>query len=77
MNFTGRNHLKHNRPCSSCKKGFNGKNGNGYQPCGRKRTPPSPPVPPPMRKVVDDGSFLMPLAVALTAIAWVVAICIT
>jgi hypothetical protein len=27
--------------CESCEKGFNGRNGNGYQPCGCKPTKPS------------------------------------
>lgn len=27
-------HPKPKEPCNSCKNGFDGKNGNGYQPCG-------------------------------------------
>jgi hypothetical protein len=35
----------HKNKCESCKKGYNGRNGNGYQPCGCKPigegTPPT------------------------------------
>ncbi|MBM7424933.1 hypothetical protein HNR64_003270 [Spongiibacter marinus] len=32
--------------CKSCQRGFNGMDGNGYQPC---TCPPEPPAPPPCR----------------------------
>ncbi len=27
-----------NKKCDSCRRGFNGRNGNGYSPCGCKKT---------------------------------------
>jgi len=38
-------HKEDSEKCNSCENGFNGKNGNGYQPCGcdniKVSTPPS------------------------------------
>lgn len=31
--------------CNSCTKGYNGSNGNGYQPCSCRPKPPPPPPP--------------------------------
>ncbi len=51
------------KKCNSCEKGYNGRNGNGYQPCGCR-----PPEPPPCREVPDSGG---PALWLLAAVAWV------
>ena len=40
--------------CESCKKGFNGRNGNGYQPCGCK---PPKPSEQPVNPIIHEEGF--------------------
>jgi hypothetical protein len=54
--------------CNSCEKRFDGTGGNGYQPCGCKRGPPSPPASPGPRDT-PKGSMLKRTALTLLTCA--------